>query len=324
MGSKAPGGMDGTIEQGQTEIQEVLKYAQNHDFMFEEETLVMYAFLTLHLKNQSDQAWNIIRNSRLNPSTNPLACFALANVAMRTGRNDEAIHILENRPLGTDFHRFHYLELMLGFAKLYQLSPDADFYIEKYINEYRGQNYLKEAYQKLAWHYLIHGNKAAYKNNMRYCQIRGATIIDGDKTALKEANTGNIPNTILLKARLLFDGGYYQQAYDLLSQKTIFDFDDEVFQLEFTYRLGRITHRMNELEKALNFYQQTIDKGQNEEYFFACNAALQMGSIYEKMHNYSQAERYYNLCLSLSPHEYKTGLHQKAKAGKNRIKVNLK
>jgi len=193
-------------------------------------------------------------------------------------------------------------------------------YLEKYINEYRGQNYLKEAYQKLAWHYLLQGNYIAYANNMRYCKIRGATVIDGDKTALREAEKEQIPNVDLLKSRLLFDGGYYQKAFDVLNNKSINDFPNKRLQLEFNYRLGRITHKLQQYDKALRYYNLTLENVSEEAYFYACNAALQMGKIHEKQEQYKEAIFYYSQCLSLDPDEYKTGLHQQAKSGKNRLK----
>ncbi len=319
-GVKILGGMEGSIENGRREIEEVLNYAKHNDFLFEEETVVMYSFLLLHLKNQDINAWNTINNSKLNPKKNPLACFALANLAMRTGRNDYAIQLLQNRPKGTTYHPFHYLDYMLGLAKLYRMDKDADVYIERYINFYRGQNYLKEAYQKLAWFYLLQGNEIAYKNNMRYCEIRGAAVIDGDKTALKEALSKKKPHPTLLQARVLFDGGYYRRAYDLLQAQSIGCFETKQLQLEYTYRLGRISHKMGYEEEALEYYQSTLDQGRNESYFYACNAALQMGIIYEQWGQNQQALDHYVICLSLKPDEYKNSLHQKAKAGKNRLK----
>lgn len=319
-GMRILGGMEGTIEQGRGEIKEVLEYAKTNDFIFEEETLVMYAFLMLHLKNKDQTAWDLLNSSRLDARTNPLACFTLANVAMRTGRNDEAIKLLENRPKGKTFHTFHYLEYMLGLAKLYRLDDDADQHILNYIQQYKGQNYIKEAYQKLAWFNLLQNKETAYKTNMQSCQTQGVAIIDGDKMALKEAKKNTLPNKILLKARLLFDGGYYKKAYELLAQYEVDQFATKGFQLEYTYRLGRITHKMNRYGKALTYYRATIDNGQKASYFYACNAALQMGLIYEKLEQYHSAEAYYNQCLSLKPNEYRTSLHQKAKAGKNRLK----
>jgi tetratricopeptide (TPR) repeat protein len=319
-GVKLLGGMDGTIEQGQREIKEVIDYASRHEFIFEEETQVMYAFLMLHLKNQDETAWDIINAGNLKSNNSPLTCFALANIAMRTGKNDEAISILQNRPTGSQFMPFHYLDFMLGLAKLYRQDADANFYIGRFVSNFKGRNYIKEAYQKLAWYNLLNNNESAYYLNMALCQSRGEKTIEADKNALKEAKFGELPDKTLLQARLLFDGGYYKRAYSLLKSKTENSFQKKHFQLEYHYRLGRITDKLKKLDEAIFYYQKTIDDGQYESFFFACNAALQIGHIYEKLNQFEKAKSYYNLCLSLKPDEYRNGLHQKAKAGLNRLK----
>ncbi|NJN35084.1 MAG: hypothetical protein HC817_13315, partial [Saprospiraceae bacterium] len=56
-------GMNGTMAQGLSEIEEVLAYAKKSDFVFEQEALVMYAFLMMHLNNQSEKAWQLVSTS---------------------------------------------------------------------------------------------------------------------------------------------------------------------------------------------------------------------------------------------------------------------
>ncbi len=319
-GVKFLSGMDGTIEQGLGEMKEVLEYASNNDFIFEQEAMVMHAFLMLHLNNKDAEAWNLISESKLNPQESSLACFALANLAMRTGRNDEAIRILEQRPKNAAYHPFHYLDYMLGLAKLHRLDSDADVYIQKFLNNFRGKNYIKEAYQKLAWNEIVRDNPEAYHKYMKACKANGHTTVESDKTANKEAKLGVAPNKILLKARLLFDGGYYQKAYDLLQPLSNDDFTSIKTKLEHHYRLGRITHNMKRHDEAIKYYSTTIDKGARQSYFYACNSALQLGKMYEGLEQYSAAKKFYKKCLSLSPDEYKNGLHQQAKAGLNRLR----
>ena len=319
-GVKLLGGMSGTIEQGQREIREVIDYSNRNEFIFKEETLVLYAFLMLHLKNQDEIAWNIINSGSLTCKDSPLACFAMANVAMRTGRNDEAISLLMNRPKGGQFETFHYLDFMLGLAKMYRQDKDAIIYIERFISNFKGRNYIKEAYQKLAWHHLLNNNTSGYYLNISLCRSKGEKMIEADKNALKEAKSGEIPDKTLLEARLLFDGGYYKRAYTILQNTSENRFHKKKFQLEYNYRLGRVTHKLNRLTEALIYYQRTIDEGSKERYFFACNAALQLGHIYEDLNQPGKAKEYYKLCLSLKPDEYRNGLHQKAKAGLNRLK----
>ena len=130
---------------------------------------------------------------------------------MRTGRNDVAIGILKGRPSGSDYLNYHYLDFMMGLAKTRKLESDASSYFEKFIQNYKGKNYIKEAYQKMAWNALLQGNKDKYWEYMYYVKTRGDDLIDDDKQALYEAESKHVPNVILLKSRILFDGGYYKE-----------------------------------------------------------------------------------------------------------------
>jgi hypothetical protein len=226
-GVKLLSGMNGTTAQGQAEIEQVINYAKSNDFVFEQEALVMYTFLTLHLNNQSDNAWQLINSPKLKPKENLLAAFALSNVAMRTGRNDKAIEILQNRPTSAAYYPFPFLDYQLGLSKMYRGDSDADIFIKKYVNNFHGRNYLKEAYQRLGWFELLKGNLNGYKSNLENCKTAGRSDIGGDKNALKEAKSGVAPNGDLLRGRLLFDGGYFQKAYNYLSPKNEGNFSQE-------------------------------------------------------------------------------------------------
>jgi tetratricopeptide (TPR) repeat protein len=319
-GVKLLGGMNGTTAQGQAEIEQVINYAKSNDFAFEQEALVMYAFLTLHLNNQSDNAWQLINSPKLKPKENLLAAFALSNVAMRTGRNDKAIEILQNRPTSAAYYPFPFLDYQLGLSKMYRGDGDADIFIKKYVNNFHGRNYLKEAYQRLGWFELLKGNWNGYKSNLENCKTAGRSDIGGDKNALKEAKSGVAPNGDLLRGRLLFDGGYFQKAYNYLSQKNEGNFSQEAEKLEFNYRLGRILQMLKKPNDAIAYFDKTIQTGKNTRYYYACNAALQMGTIYEEYGNTAKAREYYNFCLALNPDDYADGLHSKAKAGLGRLK----
>jgi hypothetical protein len=319
-GIKLLSGLDGTIEQGCQELETVVAYAAKNDFVFANETAALYAYVLLHLANRSEEAWQTVIAARFRPQENLLHCFVMANVAMRTGRNDTAIRLLSQRPQGPEYKDFPYLDFMLGLAKLRRLDSDADKYFLRYLSRFGGQNFIKEAYQKLAWHALLNGKAQAYRQYMDACQRLGAEVVGGDKSAQKEAAGGLAPHRELLKARLLFDGAYFERAYRVLEKKNPQDFPIPRQQLEYAYRMGRILHGMKEYSKALFYYQRTIEVGRDAPYFFACNAALQSGLIYESLNSRAKAREYFNLCLAISPDEHRTGLHQQAKSGLARLR----
>nr|HQU59832.1 hypothetical protein [Saprospiraceae bacterium] len=234
-GVKLLGGLEGTIAQGKKEVEQVLAYAAGNDFIFEEETVALYAYLLLHLDNQEQEAWKVISSGKLRPTENPLHCFVMANIAMRTNQNDKAIQILQKRPRGAAFLPLPYLDYMLGLAKLRRLDTDASPHFQQFLQKYHGHNFVKEAYQKMAWQELLNGDSAGYFKNMKACLEKGRDEAGGDKNALDEARGGVAPEVHLLKARLLFDGGYFQQGYQMLQSRQAASFPQMRDRLEYHY-----------------------------------------------------------------------------------------
>jgi tetratricopeptide (TPR) repeat protein len=318
---KGFGGMKGSVAQGVAEMEQVLQYARaNPDFLFGVESYVAYAYLQLHLNNNSEKAWKTMQEGINLQQNNPLAMFAMANVAMRTGHNDEAVRWLERMPSGGQYHPFPYKNFLLGIAKLYRLDGDANQPLYAFLKEYKGSFGIKEAYQKLAWYYVLIGDTPSYWSHIYQAKIQGITRADTDKAADREANSGEMPDQLLLKGRLLFDGGYYQRAYETLQGKGEQYNGHKKHQLEYAYRMGRILHKLGRQAEAIAQYNNAIAQGSSEPWYFACNAAYQLGTLYEDRKEWVRARTAYQKCLKIKPDEYATSLHAKAKVGLNRIK----
>ena len=313
-------GITGTIDQGIQEIQLALNQAQSKEKIFELETVVMFAFMMLYLQNSPESAWSIVSTSSLNPKTNPLANFALANIASRTGRNEEAIRILKQRPKSQEFLPFYYLDLLEGMVKLKKLDLSAEKNIQVFLQNFKGENYIKEAFQKLGWIGILKNNNQSYFRCMQKCIQKGANETDEDKSAFFEAQKAKVPHIELLKARLLSDGGYAIQAHRTLINASNIIFEDKEYLLEFNYRLGRSYQMLKNYHEAIETYEKVIEIGENNPAYFACRSALSIGNIYEDQKKYDKAVSYYEKCLEMEPSEYANGLHQKAEAGINRIR----
>lgn len=311
-------GMDGSIDQGLRELKSIIDYSKTNTFIFKQEVYLYYAFLALYLGHDAGTAWNIVKD--LDTRTNLINVFCKSSVAMRTGRNDIALQTLAARPTGSEYAAYHYLDFMTGLAKARKLDTDASVYFERFIKQYKGKNYIKEAYQKMGWMALIQGNKDKYWEYMYYVKSRGDDLIDDDKQALYEAESGKMPNVILLKSRLLFDGGYYKDALKLLEGKNVDSFSDKKDKVEFTYRAGRIYDMAGQPDKAKGFYAATIQNGKSLPYYYAAAGAYYLGNIYEAEKDYANARKYYQLCVDSSNKEYQTSLDGLAKAGLNRLK----
>lgn len=315
--------LQGDLDQGRRELEQVLEYARHNPFLFEEETRVLYAYLLLHLSDLEDEAWKALEGGQLQPDTNPLACFVMVNVAMRTGRNDEAIRLLENRPRGRAFHPFWYLDFLHGVCLQRRLEAGADEPLLRFVRYFKGRHYLKEAYQKLAWQALLDGRREQYFEYMRELQQHGASVVGSDASAQLEARSGEAPHADLLRARLLFDGGYFSRAARQLERLNAAHLTEKQHQLEHTYRLGRVYQALGRQRQALQQFDRCIDAGETEPWYYACRSALEAGRIREQERQYSEAQVYFKRCLQMKPAEHAAGLHQQAKAGLQRIKKYL-
>ncbi len=136
--------------------------------------------------------------------------------------------------------------------------------------------------KKLSWAYYLQGNMAAAESMRQRLLKMGSTDTDADKKANKEARTGLWPNAVLLKARLLNDGGYHKEALALLHGKSNKDFTKAEDALEFTYRAARIYDDLGNDDEAIKAYEAAIRLGTNRREYYAARAALQIGFIYEK------------------------------------------
>lgn len=312
--------VDGSIKLGTSEIKSVIDYCNNNHFLFKEESIAIYALILFHFENNKEKAWEVLTHSDWDPKESPIAAFLIANIAQKTGRNDQVISILSNKPNTKDRYPFYYLDYLLGKSKLNRLDQDANIYIQYFLDHFKGQHYIKEGYQKLAWYELVlNENYPSYKKFMLACQDNGQLIIGSDIQAQKEAEGNYVPEPNLLKARLYFDGGYYHKAYQILIRNSYKYMENKTFQLEFYYRLARVTEELKNYTDAIKYYAEVLNLGRDKPEYYACKSAYQMGRILETEKKFEQATHFYKECINLEPIEYKNEIHSKAKAGLDRI-----
>lgn len=312
-------GLEGNINLSLREMDQLVTYSEASDFLFKHEAYVIYSITLLYLDNDPKKAWEIIKAAKLDSKNSPLAGFILANIARRAGKTSKAIEILSSIERSPDRFPFIHLDFMLGLNKLHRLDPDADIYLLRFVNNFEGKHYIKEAYLLLAWHsLLILDDKKKAKEYYKLCIKNGDLLMDEDKSAHKEAEQGIFPDPLLLKIRLLFDGGYYKRSLNLLES-----YKRELSKtklLEYRYRSARNYQAMGNNKDALALYIEILSQEKDNSRYQYCNASLQAGIIEEKAGNIAEAEEYFSYCLRLHPEKYKNSLHQKAKAGMDRLK----
>ena len=313
-------GMRGSQKQGMTLVANFANGTDVWAKLFSPESHFIYPYLLFHLQNEKDAALAFIKDKKLDLVNNHLHAWTAANLALNHKASIDTKNIIENRNKSADYLTLPFWDFELGCAKLYALDLDgATPLLTKYTEQFKGNFYIKDALQKLSWANFLKGDMRAAEAARKQIFLRGGTDTDADKQALKDAKTGVWPNPLLLKARLLTDGGYTKEALVILQGKQAL-FTSPLDKLEYVYRIGRIYEDMGKDTEAITYYKQTIQLGANQTAYFAARAALQAGQILEKRGQKQDAIAFYEQCLSMEEHSYKNSLDQRAKAGIARCK----
>jgi len=314
-------GMKGSVKTGMKLMNNFTESADPWAKLFFNEAAFLNSYLKFYIENDKDGVFEFIQRKKLDVVNNHLFTYMAANLGIHNKMSDYAERVLMNRNPSPEYLQTNAFDYQMAMVKLNKLDlKDAVLYLERFVNQFKGKTFIKDAYQKLSWSYYLQGNKPAAEAARKKLLERGSTDAEPDKKAQKDAKAGTYPNVILLKARLLSDGGYNGPALNTLKGYTKESFTKKQEQLELLYRLGRIYDDLHKDNDAIQYYNQAIELGKDETEYYAARACLQVAQIYEKQGKKSAAISYYQKCLDMDDHEYKDSIDQRAKAGIQRCK----
>jgi hypothetical protein len=318
-------GFSGSISQGEAELMKVFNESiKNTELNYlQVESFMGLSILTSMLNYEQDSYSKLLSLAeKVSPiyQTSPIYIYYKVVLLKNSGHNNLAINELKKYNNTNSQMRFDYLDYIHGLLLLQKNDNNAVNFLFRYVSNFKGIHNIKTAYQKIAWYYLINGDTAKYEYYVNIIKQVGNSISDADKLAQKEAESNIIPHPQLLQAQLLSDGGYYEEALNILNnidstkicKKTL-------LCVEYKYRKARVLHLQNKEYQAIQYYNETIIQGKDLKEYFAANSALMLGNIYELKQQKAEAKKYYNMCLSLPFEEYRASIQQKAKAGLQRI-----
>jgi tetratricopeptide (TPR) repeat protein len=314
-------GIRGTIADGMNRLETVVNSRDSLARLFHDESVFYYLYLKFHILHQQEEVIQYIRRHQLDTRNNHLFAYLAANLSLNNQMAAAAEKIILEKNPDPGYLDMPVWDLELGYAKADHLDPEAAVYLEQFILRFKGKFYVKEALQKLSWVYYLQGRQDQAMNARSRLLRMGNTETEADKQAMNDARKGRWPNELLLKARLLDDGGYFHEALQLLNGKSSSSFEGAADQLEFAYRLGRLYDALNRKDEAIDAYLTTIKLGEQRKEYYAARAALQTGYIYEERGDKKTALSFFQKVLDLKGHEYKNALDQKAKAAIERCRA---
>ena len=309
-------GMKGSISKGNAMVLNYLNSNNEFSNVCKNEALLIYPYLVLNFEGNRKKAIDFIESTNYNFKRNHIHAYMATNIYLSNQQAKKSLDIANGIELNDAYLKMPFWNYEKGFAYLNQLNLEKSHQeLTTFVNEFKGNFYIKDAYEKLSWiAYLQNDFKAAaiYRNKLINT---GNTITDADKLADDNAKSGKWPNALLLKARLLSDGGLQNQSLGILQGKTMRDFPTDEEKAEFVYRLARIHDLMGSKEQAVKFYKTAIEVGRHLKGYYASRSALQIGLIFEERKEYGNAIIYYTTCLNMKNIAFKNSLDQKAKSG---------
>lgn len=254
----------------------------------------------------------------LDVSKSSVLIYAQAQIELDRGNAKKALEWLDNRPEGEAYINFNYLDYLQGKILL-GIDPDRCVaYFERYLQNNASEVYVKSTYRYLSWYYLLDGKKRKSDEMVENIFLKGEDNTGADRQAIIEARHGF--NSTLIKARVLFDVGKYEEAEEELSRHSVGHCCSSLIdEAEYYYRMGRIKQQQGRGHQALIWYEKAMAvKGLDANYSLG-NSALQTAEILRRSGDIKGAKNYYKKALKYSGFPFYEGIHQKAKAALSEI-----
>jgi hypothetical protein len=307
-------GLDGTIQGGIKKLESYLSKCKLEPMIEQQQAAIYLALIEFNFGDKQ-KAWRFYKQYANKLETNLMQCYVLAYVGGKSGHNQEALQVLESRPNSAKYEQIAYLHFLKGEFMLHQLDFDAALSYKKYLISSETKGSEKDVYQRLSWIALLQNDKEKYLLYKHMAEKLQSKLGSEQKLLNQDLANQLLPNKELLKSRLWFDGGYYEQSLAILKQLSAQDLKSSYQKIEYQYRLGRVNHDMGNVGEAIKHYQECLNLGKGINTYFLPNAALQLGLIYKGLGYIDLAKKYLQQVSDYSGYDYEDSIRQKAKAG---------
>lgn len=275
----------------------------------------LFIILAAHINRTPEKAYEFSKS--LDPSISKAYIFQYfkANLAYRTGRNEEALSGLKqivDRPGPYAELTYNYL---MGKILLRKLDPGARKFIQYYLENSRKMEYKREMNYNLALSHLISGDRDKYREYCKTVLNTGTDINEQDNEAKYDAKLDYPPDVNLVKARLQLNGGYNAGFLICIQQYLANNDGSFVHNLEYEFLQARYDASQSNIQAAIRGFEKVIETGKDKDYYFASEAALRLGDIYREKGQVEQARKSYEVCLKLVESDYYEYISNKANKG---------
>lgn len=304
-------GISGTAEEGFRLLDEYFDEVKNDPGVNAEAAL--YILLSYKLNKEPQNAFEFISQQDSSITERRIIKYFYANTAYRSGLNEIAYNsMLKFNPgdMEMDFIAYDY---MMGKILLRKLDAKSSLHFERYLDLSVEDNYKKEITYKLALSYLVEGDVEKFILYKDIADDQGEEITERDREASYDCDLDYTPDITLTKSKLLLDGGYFDRFAETILKFNISQTTPLPYQLEFWLLSARYDLSQNNFRSAILSLKKVIEKGEDEDWYFASEAALLLGRYYNQTNNVTEAKKYIDLCLDLYDSDYYEYIEEMAK-----------
>lgn len=288
------------------------KYAR----IFIYEIKIIQSLMHAYLMNEDNRSKEIIYNITSDFPTNSFSAFLRASLAIHQNKNEEVIKISKVR--GEKESDIPYMNFIYGTAYLNKIESKSKIYFANYIRSFKGQSYKDEALLKIGWCYLLENDTTNYKKCIYVIANREA-LTEENRNVKRETKRYDLYNLKLLKTRLLFDGGYFNDALFTIKSINISGYSKTDLS-EYYYRMGRVYEELDSLEKAKKNFTEAVTLGQFPDVYFAPASCYHLGLIAEKLSDNKKGEYWFKRTLEYNNYPQQNSFELRARSGIKRIK----
>ncbi len=300
-------GINGDADTGFQLLNNFMHTAHSHKGSTQE-AMVLYSYCLLKFGSPTNaDVINLIHTTK--HEHGPLLSFVVASLTVKNQLGDEGLCYLETVP-ETDFQAFPLLFHIKGRLLLNQLDSTAIHALQRFRTIFKGQSFRTDALMREAWWWHIHLDTGKRDSMMKLAERQEKLPTSNDKQAKKELTTLKDEPVALLKARLLFDGGYYERARLLLSSTNAVALSD-YYLPEYHYRLGRVHQALKKHQEALLSFDKVIALCQDDKRYIGPYAALEAASIAFHLNDRERTKQYLKMSELLNTGLYKSDINAK-------------
>jgi tetratricopeptide (TPR) repeat protein len=310
-------GMRGSVATGQKQLQE-LRMSKSS---LSTEATILFFTVKGFINQQFSEAATGLTDCLKDQPDNRLILFLCINMLTKDSQSEKVLQLISDLDQHNQGLQVHYIEYLRAEALLNKGEyAKAIASYQKFIKGYRSQSFKKDAHYKIAICFWLMNDETQARVYYDKAKIIGREQADPDKYAATQLAENKLPNQKILKVRFFTDGGFYKEAHVAIQAIQFSELKTLKEQTEYFYRKGRLAQKTDEFSVAKIYYEETIHLAKENPWYFAPNAALQLGYIYRDQKNYVMAKKYFEQALTYRKHEYKSSIDSKSRSALEQLK----